>query len=151
MNPGSVIPGNPSLGAWTSFGLGTENQSLPGFVVLPDFRSMPFSGSQQWGSGFLPAAYQGTMLRWKGDPIQDLTPPKEVTSSMQQEELELLRTYNQEYLQRHFTNPDLQGRIDAYDLAYRIQTHVPRVLDFTNESPATTQSYRLGDPAPDSS
>src|SRR5437660_578782 len=102
MNTGSVIPGNPSMGAWTTFGLGTENQSLPGFVVLPDFRSLPFSGSQQWGSGFLPAAYQGTMLRWKGEAIQDLTPPKEVSPSMPQVELELLRSYNQEYLQRHF-------------------------------------------------
>ena len=60
MNTGSVIPGNPSVGAWSTFGLGTANQSLPGFVVLPDFRALPFSGSQQWGSGFLPAGYQGT-------------------------------------------------------------------------------------------
>ena len=150
MDTGSVIPGNPSMGAWVTFGLGTENQSLPGFVVLPDFRSMPFSGSQQWGSGFLPAAYQGTMLRWKGDPIQDLTPPKEVTSSMQQEELELLRSYNQEYLQRHFTNPDLQGRIDAYELAYRMQAEVPGVLDFGKESAATKEMYGLGDAATES-
>jgi hypothetical protein len=140
-----VIPGNPSMGAWITFGLGTENQSLPGFVVLPDFRSMPFSGSQQWGSGFLPAAFQGTMLRWKGDPIQDLTPPKDVTSPMQQAELELLRSYNQEYLGKHFTNPELQGRIDAYELAYRMQAEVPGVLDFQKETPATKEMYGLND------
>ena len=69
MNTGVVIPGKPSLGAWVTYGLGTENQNLPAFVVLPDFRSLPFSGSQQWGAGFLPASYQGTVLRWKGDPI----------------------------------------------------------------------------------
>src|SRR5215468_2370709 len=137
MNTGVVIPGKPSMGSWITYGLGTENQNLPAFVVLPDFRSLPFSGSQQWGSGFLPAAYQGTMLRWKGEVIQDLTPPKEVTPSMQQAELELLRSYNQEYLQRHFTNPDLQGRIDAYELAYRMQAEVPGVLDMANE-PQTT-------------
>jgi hypothetical protein len=145
MDTGSVIPGNPSMGAWVTFGLGTENQSLPGYVVLPDFRSMPFSGSQQWGSGFLPAAYQGTMLRWKGEPIQDLTPPKEVTAPMQQEELELLRSYNQEYLGRHFTNPDLQGRIDAYELAYRMQAEVPGVLNYEKETAATREMYGLND------
>lgn len=145
MDTGSVIPGNPSMGAWVTFGLGSENQSLPGFVVLPDFRSMPFSGSQQWGSGFLPAAFQGTMLRWKGDPIQDLAPPKDVTTPMQHAELELLRSYNQEYLGRHFTNPDLQGRIDAYELAYRMQAEVPGVLDFNKESAATRELYGLND------
>src|SRR5260370_5171366 len=85
------------------------------------------------------------MLRWNGGGIQDLTRPKEVTSSMQQAELELLRTYNQEYLQRHFTNPDLQGRIDAYELAYRMQAEVPGVLDFAKESTATKEMYGLND------
>jgi hypothetical protein len=80
------------------------------------------------------------MLRWKGDPIQDLTPPKDVTSSMQQEELDLLRSYNREFLERHFTNADLQGRIDAYELAYRMQAEAPGVLDLTKESVATSTS-----------
>src|SRR5260370_7894060 len=85
------------------------------------------------------------MLRWNGGGIQDLTRPKEVTSSMQQAELELLRSYNQEYLQRHFTNPDLQGRIDAYELAYRMQAEVPGALDLAKESAATREMYGLGD------
>ena len=71
MNTGFVTPGNPSIGAWLTYGLGTENQNLPAFVALPDFRSIPFSGAQQWGSGYLPASYQGTVLRWKGEAIRD--------------------------------------------------------------------------------
>src|SRR6185295_5549075 len=114
MNTGVVIPGKPSVGAWVTYGLGTENQNLPAFVVLPDFRSLPFSGSQQWGPGFLPASYQGTVLRWKGDPILDLKPPPDVTPKIRTHEMDLLRSYNQDFLAKHFTNPDLQGRMDAY-------------------------------------
>src|SRR5262249_14362036 len=88
MNTGSVIPGRPSMGAWVTYGLGTENQSLPAFVVLPDFRSLPFSGSQQWGNAFLPAAYQGTVLRWKGEAIHDLKPPAGLTPELQAREME---------------------------------------------------------------
>src|SRR6202166_53924 len=116
MNTGVVIPGKPSVGAWVTFGLGTDNQNLPAFVVLPDFRSLPFSGSQQWGPGFLPASYQGTVLRWKGEPILDLKPAPDVTAEVQSHEMDLLRSYNQEYLARHFPNPDLQGRMDYYEL-----------------------------------
>src|SRR6202789_3829988 len=90
MSPGVVIPGKPSMGSWVTYGLGTENQNLPAFVVLPDFRSLPFSGSQQWGPGFLPASYQGTVLRWKGDAILDLKAPADVTADVQSREMELL-------------------------------------------------------------
>ncbi len=145
MNTGSVMPGHPSMGAWVTYGLGTENQSLPGFVVLPDFRSITFSGSQQWGSGFLPASYQGTMLRWKGEPIRDLKPPAEIGAEAQQQQMQLLRSYNQSFLEKHFTNPDLQGRIDAYELAYRMQAEVPGVLNLEKESEATKELYGLND------
>ncbi|MBL8294850.1 MAG: DUF1501 domain-containing protein [Bryobacterales bacterium] len=145
MNTGSVIPGNPSVGAWVTYGLGSANQNLPGFVVLPDFRSIPFSGSQQWGPGFLPAAFQGTMLRWKGDPIQDLTPPPGVTAEAQQQQRDVLRALNNEHAARHATNPDLAGRIDAYELAFRMQTEVPGALDMARESPATLDLYGVND------
>ena len=72
MNTGLVLPGRPSVGAWVTYGLGSENRIFPAFVVLPDYRALPFSGSQQWGPGFLPASYQGTMMQWKGDPVNDL-------------------------------------------------------------------------------
>jgi hypothetical protein len=146
MNTGSVIPGRPSMGSWVTFGLGSENQNLPAFVVLPDFRSIPFSGSQQWGAGFLPASYQGTVLRWKGEPIRDLNPPESVTPDAQREQMELLRAYNQEWLKTHFSNPDLQGRIDAYELSYRMQAEVPGVLDLNKESQATKDSYGMNEP-----
>jgi len=145
LDTGFVMPGHPSMGAWVTYGLGTENQNLPAFVVLPDFRSLPFSGSQQWGSGFLPASYQGTVLRWKGEAIRDLRPPSEVTPQLQEKEMELLRTYNHQYLEKHFTNPDLQGRMDAYDLAYRMQSEVPGVLDIEKETAATREMYGLND------
>ena len=129
MNTGLVLPGRPSVGAWVTYGLGSENKNLPGFVVLPDYRALPFSGSQQWGPGFLPASYQGTMMQWKGDPVNDLRPPSELTSEDVNAQMELLRSYNHAYLEKNFTNPDLQGRIDAYELAYRMQTEVPGVLN----------------------
>lgn len=145
MNTGLVLPGRPSVGSWLTFGLGTENQNLPGFVVLPDYRALPFSGSQQWGPGFLPASYQGTMMQWKGDPINDLRPPADVSGKDMQEQMELLRTFNHSYLENNFNNPDLQGRIDAYELAYRMQTEVPGVLNLAKESQGTKEAYGLND------
>jgi hypothetical protein len=123
---------------------------LPAYVALPDFRSLPFSGSQQWGSAFLPASYQGTVLRWKGDPIRDLTSPPDLTPEEREQQRELLRALNQEYLQNHFTNPDLQARIDAYELSYRMQAEVPGVLSIDRESPSTKAMYGLDDPVTES-
>jgi hypothetical protein len=150
MNTGSVIPGKPSVGAWTTFGLGTENQNLPAFVVLPDFRALPFSGSQQWGPGFLPASYQGTVLRWKGDPILDLKPPDGVSAEAQETEMDMLRALNAGHAQAHGTNPDLQARIDAYELAYRMQAEVPGALELAGESQATLEMYGIHDPVTES-
>ncbi|MFN7921917.1 MAG: DUF1501 domain-containing protein [Bryobacteraceae bacterium] len=150
MNTGVVMPGKPSMGAWVAYGLGSENRNLPGFVVLPDFRALPFSGSQQWGSGFLPASHQGTMLRWKGEPILNLRPAEGVTADDQRGQVELLRAFNQEYLEKHFTNPDLQGRIDAYELAFRMQAEAPGVLDLGQEPKATLDMYGIDDPATES-
>jgi len=150
MNTGVVIPGKPSMGAWVTYGLGTENQNLPAFVVLPDFRSLPFSGSQQWGPGFLPASYQGTVLRWKGDPILDLKPPADVSPESQSQQMEMLRSFNQEFLAKHMTNPDLQGRMDSYELAYRMQAEVPGTLDIAAEPDATRELYGMNDPVTES-
>jgi hypothetical protein len=150
MNTGVVIPGKPSMGAWVTYGLGTENQNLPAFVVLPDFRSLPFSGSQQWGPGFLPASYQGTVLRWKGDPILDLKPPADVTAEAQARQMDMLRSYNQEFLATHMTNPDLQGRMDSYELAYRMQAEVPGTLDIGAEPQSVREMYGMNDPVTES-
>jgi Uncharacterized protein conserved in bacteria len=130
--------------------LGTENQNLPAFVVLPDFRSLPFSGSQQWGSGFLPASYQGTVLRWKGDPIYDLKPPAGVSAEAQAREMELLRDYNSGFSEQHKENAELQGRMDSYELAYRMQSEVPGALDLAGESDQLKEMYGLNDPVTES-
>ncbi len=145
MNTGLVSPGRPSVGAWVIYGLGTENQSLPGFVVLPDYRALPFSGSQQWGAGSLPASFQGTMMQWKGDPISDLRPAEGLNEKDMRDQMSLLREYNHSYLDGNFTNPDLQGRIDAYELAFRMQTEVPGVLNLAKESAATRKMYGIDD------
>ena len=147
MNTGFTAPGNPSVGAWVTYGLGTENQNLPAFFALPDFRSVPFSGSQQWGSGFLPAAYQGTVLRWRGEAVRDLADPPGVSRGMVEASRNLLRSFNQEHLDRHFANPELQARIDAYELAFRMQAEVPEVLDLERESEETKDMYGLNDEA----
>ncbi|MBM3737944.1 MAG: DUF1501 domain-containing protein [Acidobacteria bacterium] len=143
MNTGTVVPGSPSVGAWCTYGLGTPNQNLPGFVVLPDFRALPFSGSQQWGPGYLPASYQGTMMQWRGEPVRDLKPPAGVDAAAQRTELDLLRDWNSGHAAGHFTNPELQGRIDAYELAYRMQMEVPGTLDIDREPDAVREMYGL--------
>ncbi|MDE0123650.1 MAG: DUF1501 domain-containing protein [Bryobacterales bacterium] len=145
MNTGFTLPGNPSVGSWVTFGLGTENRNLPAFCALPDFRSLPFSGSQQWGSGFLPATFQGTVLRWNGEAVRDLKAPDAVDPGMAAASRDLLRSYNRAFLDRHFTNPDLQARIDAYELAFRMQAEVPGVLSMDGESEATRRMYGLDD------
>jgi len=143
INTGFTMPGNPSMGAWITYGLGAENRNLPAFVALPDFRSIPFSGSQQWGSGFLPASYQGTVLRWKGDPIRDLESPEGLTPELRDKQRELLRNYNHEFLKKHFTNPELRARMDAYELAYRMQAEVPGVLDIEEEPESVKELYGM--------
>jgi len=150
IDTGFVTPGSPSVGAWLTYGLGSENQNLPAFVALPDFRSIPFSGAQQWGSGFLPASYQGTVLRWKGEAIRNLRPPEGLSEEAQRSEQELLRNLNQVFLRDHFTNPDLQARIDSYELAYRMQTEVPAVLDIDREPASVREMYGLHDPVTES-
>ena len=151
MNTGSVIPGRPSMGAWVTYGLGTENQNLPAFVVLPDFRSLPFSGSQQWGSAFLPAAYQGTVLRWKGEADS-----RSQTSSQRNPGLAGARDGSTPRVQSPVSsnstrgNPDLQGRMDAYELAYRMQTEVPGVISIDGENEKTRDMYGLNDPTTES-
>jgi len=131
------------MGSWITYGLGTGNQNLPGFVVLPDPKSLTFSGSQQWTNGFLPAAYQGTMLRWDGEPIRDIRQPASVTAGDRARQIELLRAYNLDYLKGNLTNPDLQGRIDSYELAFRMQSEVPAALDMAKENEATKEMYGL--------
>ena len=148
MNTGNRFAGDPGVGSWVSYGLGTENQNLPSFVVLPE-ESYPQGGAPVWSNGFLPPAHQGTPLRPVGSPILDLYPPKGVTEEMQRDSLDLLAKMNEEHLQGHPVAEELQGRLESYELAFRMQAQVPGLLDISQESAKTLEAYGIGDPLTD--
>ena len=146
-NTGSVLMGHPSVGSWVTYGLGSENQSLPGFVVVYDHRGGPFSGPANWSSGYLPATYQGTVFRSQGDPILDLRPPSELLAPEQQRaRLDHLAMLNEEHAKRHPGSSELAARIASYELAYRMQGCAPEAVDISQESEDTKQLYGMDDP-----
>lgn len=146
-NTGSVLMGHPSVGSWVTYGLGSENQSLPGFVVVYDHRGGPFSGPSNWSSGYLPATYQGTVFRSQGDPILDLQPPSELLSHEQQRaRLDHLATLNEEHAKLHPGSTELAARIASYELAYRMQGCAPEAVDVSQESEQTKALYGMDDP-----
>jgi hypothetical protein len=149
MNTGNRFGGDPALGAWTSYGLGTDNQNLPAFVVLPE-GAFPQGGSANWSNGFLPAYYQGTPLRERGSPILDLVPAHGASREAQRANLDLLAELNRGDLARHPHDAELAARMEAYELAFRMQTEVPGVIDLSNESQATLDLYGIGRPETDS-
>jgi hypothetical protein len=145
MQTGQVRMGYPSLGSWVTYGLGSENASLPAYVVIQDGRGGPLGGVNDWSSGFIPAAYQGTLFRSSGDPIVDLKPPSGVSSEQQRARLDLLAKLNELDMQQYPGNSDLAARISSYELAYRMQSCAPETLDITKESDATRKLYGLDD------
>jgi hypothetical protein len=144
LNTGNKFGGDPALGSWATYGLGTANEDLPAFVVLPDV-TYPQGGPGNWSNGFLPAHYQGTALRPSGSPLLDLTPPPGVTRDQQRQNLDLLAELNREHHQRHPYHDDLLARLETYELAFRMQAQVPRVLDIDGEPEATRRLYGIGD------
>jgi hypothetical protein len=149
MNTGNRFAGDPALGAWTCYGLGSENQNLPAFVVLPE-GAFPQGGAANWSSGFLPANYQGTPLRPHGSPILDLVPANGISPEAQRANLDLLAELNQGDLSRHPHQTDVAARMAAYELAFRMQTEVPGVVDLSHEDPATLEMYGIGQSETDS-
>jgi len=143
MNTGNRFGGDPAIGAWTTYGLGSENQQLPGFIVLPEV-SYPQGGPANWGNGFLPAYYQGTALRPTGSPILDLQSMPGVTPEHQRENLNLLSTLNQQHADRHPQHDDLAARMSAYELAFRMQMEVPDILNIEGETKTTLDDYGIG-------
>ncbi len=143
MNTGNRFGGDPALGAWVNYGLGTLNQDLPGFVVLPEV-SYPQGGAANWGSGFLPAYFQGTPLRPKGSPILDLTPPPGFTREHQRQNLDLLAELNASHHAAHPQHEELAARTAAYELAFRMQMEVPGLLDLAGENEKLKESYGIG-------
>jgi|TARA_B110000116_G_scaffold190949_1_gene165972 hypothetical protein len=143
MNCGNRFGGDPGIGAWVTYGLGTVNQNLPGFVVLPEV-SYPQGGAPNWSNGYLPAFYQGTPLRPKGTPILDLSPPAGITPKRQRKNLDLLASFNARHAAEHPQHADLAARLESYELAYRMQTEVPNAIDLSGESEKTLAMYGVG-------
>ena len=146
-NTGSIQMGFPSVGSWVTYGLGTENQNLPGFVVVLDQKGGPYAGPPNWQAGFLPAAYQGTVFRSKGDPILDLSAPANFMSVEQERaRLDQLALLNQNFNEKYPGISELSARIASYELAYRMQACAPEAVDLSKESEATKKMYGLDDP-----
>lgn len=146
LNTGSVLAGRPSMGAWVSYGLGSENENLPAFVVLLDRLGAPFGGALNWSSGFMPAAYQGTTLRTIGEPIADLSPPAGLRPEQQRARLDLLAALNERHRQANPAESGLAARIASYELAYRMQSHAPEAVDLNREPAPIRQLYGLDNP-----
>jgi hypothetical protein len=146
MNTGTSISGRPSMGAWVTYGLGSESSNLPGFVVLTSEggrNPQPIS-SRQWGAGFLPGRVQGVQFQQQGEAVHYAQNPPGVTLAQQRRALDTLRRLNAEQLQRS-PNPELETRIDQYELAFRMQTGIPELLDLAQEPRHVLESYGLAD------
>ena len=146
MNTGSILMGKPSLGAWAAYGLGTENQNMPAFVVMPDPAGWVKGGAPAWGNGFLPAAYQGTVLRGGASPILHLNTPSGISAQQQQATVGLINQLNREGLAPSEQDSELSARISAYELAFRMQSHAHEVVNVSDETPATRSLYGLDQP-----
>jgi hypothetical protein len=148
MNTGSTLAGRPSLGSWVTYGLGSENANLPAFVVMQDLpRAQVAGGPRNWGTGFMPAIYQGTRLDGGAEPIAHLKTPPEVGTARQQAKLEMLERINRRHLAPRADQSELDARIKSYELAFRMQAEAPEAVDLARESAETRALYGLGDPA----
>ena len=140
----------PSLGAWSLYGLGTTNENLPGYVTLSP--PSQFGGAQNYGSAFLPAIYQATKIGSDNRPIANAEVRNletKLAPTAQRDELELIQTLNRQKLARDRFNPEVEGVIESYELAFKMQSQMPQVMDFSKESDATKKLYGIGDSATD--
>ncbi|MAV35837.1 MAG: hypothetical protein CMJ59_10285 [Planctomycetaceae bacterium] len=145
-NSGFQFNGFPSLGSWLSYGMGTETESLPAYVVLPDSRGGPNGGASNWTNGFLPARHQGVVLRGGAQPVRDLFPARAIETGADAATRAFLKRVNQKHLERAGDDEALSARIRSYELAAQMQLSVPEVSDLTAETAATRQLYGLDDP-----
>lgn len=146
MNSGKITSGSPCIGSWVNYGLGSVNENLPGFVVMLDGRGGPISGAKNWSSGYMPATYQGCVVRSEGTAILDLNRPATLSDPAQRQLLDALREYNQEHLDARGGNPELAARIASYELAYKMQAMAPEAVDLSQETLETKNLYGLSDP-----
>ena len=143
MNSGRILSGHPALGSWVNYGLGTVNQNLPGYVVMLDPRGGPISGARNWTSGYMPAYYEGTVMRSQGTPILNLNRRQGVSATAQRRVLDALRDYNDQHRASRPGNSALSARIASYELAYRMQSSAPEAVDLAQETDETKNLYGL--------
>ena len=143
MNTGSVFGGRPSLGAWVNYGLGTDNHSLPGFVIIKDSNAMVVNGPRAWGSGFMPAGYQGVLFEGGAHPIANLKRPKSTTAPLQNRKMEFLSSINRNHLEGRASNSELEARIKSYELAFRMQSEAPEAVDLDSEPESIKSLYGI--------
>ena len=146
LTSGKIFPGRPTLGAWISYGLGSENQNLPAFVVLRDPKGYPGTGATLWQNGWLPAVFRGTEIRSEGEPVPDLRPPDSVPSGSQVDDLQLLARLNKLHRRNYPDESVLDARIRNYELAARMQLAAAGVFDLSRESALTHKAYGLENP-----
>jgi len=145
MNTCSILSGRPSLGSWVSYGLGTENENLPAFVVMQDSNSQIANGPRNWGAGFMPAVYQGTRLSEGSQPIPYLNTPEGFTQQRQLSKLGFLNELNQRYADVHPEQTELEARIASYELAFRMQADAPEAIDLEDETQETLDLYGINE------
>lgn len=143
MQSGSIMSGHPTIGSWVNYGLGSECDELPGFVVMMDYQGAPVNGAMNWSSGFLPASYQAVPLRSSGEPIAYLRPPQGVSRNRQRGQLDLLAKWNREFANANPQDRELEARIAAYELAYRMQSSAPEAVDLSKEPQHIHRAYGL--------
>jgi len=146
MNTGSILAGRPSLGAWVSYGLGTLNQNLPAFVTMQDNNGTIVNGPRNWGAGFMPAVYQGTRILPGNEPIANLNTPEGVNDEQQRGKLDFLSAVNRQHATARPQQTELDARIAAYELAFRMQAEAPDAVDLSKETAATKKLYGMDDP-----
>jgi hypothetical protein len=149
INCGRILQGHPSLGSWVNYGLGSENQNLPGFVVMLDPRGGPTSGAPNWSNGYMPASYQGTLMRSGAQPILNLRPPANIDAASQRAEIDLLNELNRNYSQDRNGYSELDARIASYELAFQLQIAAPEAMDLSQETAETIAMYGIDEPKPD--
>ncbi|MCH2373194.1 MAG: DUF1501 domain-containing protein [Planctomycetes bacterium] len=140
---GDQFPGSPSVGSWVSYGLGSPNQSMPGYVVIQHPLGAPCNGAAVWSNGYLPASYQGTLLRAQGTPILNLDRPAGLTRAQQRREFDALKFLNDQHRTPRGSATELEARIHAYELAFRMQTEAPEIVDISNEPTHIQNLYGL--------
>ncbi|MFO1023258.1 MAG: DUF1501 domain-containing protein [Planctomycetales bacterium] len=146
MNTGIAQPGRPALGSWLTYGLGSESQDLPAYLVLTDPGGLPVDGVRNWSNGFMPAIFQGTVIRPREPRILNIDPPAKLKGTPQEQNLALLNAINKQHLQQHPHESDLEARISSYELAARMQVAARDALDLSQETRETQSMYGIDNP-----